>query len=126
MTPTKEQAIEHLANLKKEIEKYEAIVNAPEKPNAREWLINYMNENDGGFQVKVKKDYIWYYRDGQWIFRQDLKNKELDCYYYKFWQVFESEYSMKREDIQELIKGVVGEALNCKEFTPHWNLLILQ
>ena len=84
------------------------------KQTAKEWLLDYLSKP---FEVKLTKDRISYYRDGQWIFQQDLKNKILWCYYYAVWEIFEQEFNMNYEQIQALHKEVVGEALNCKGFT---------
>jgi len=53
---------------------------AAPKQTAKEWLLDYLSKP---FEVKLTKGYITYYRDGQWIFQQDLKNKTLWCYYYE-------------------------------------------
>ena len=87
---------------------------AAPKQTAKEWLLDYLSKP---FEVKLTKGYITYYRDGQWVFHQDLKNKYLWCYYYEVWRIFEKEFNMNNEQIQALYKEVVGEALNCKEFT---------
>ena len=89
------------------------------KQTAKEWLLDYMSKP---FEVRLTKGYITYYRDGQWVFQQDIKDKILWCYYYEVWQVFERDFGMKYDEIQALQKDVVGEILNCRDFTtqPMW------
>jgi len=87
---------------------------AAPKQTAKEWLLDYLSKP---FEVKLTKGYITYYRDGQRVFNQDLKNKYLWCYHYEVWLIFEKEFGLNYEQIQALYKEVVGEALNCKEFT---------
>ena len=84
------------------------------KQTAKEWLLDYMSKP---FEVRLTKGYITYYRDGQWVFQQDIKDKILWCYYYEVWQVFERDFGMKYDEIQALQKDVVGETLNCRDFT---------
>ncbi len=105
---TKEEALQKIEDLK-------AFINQPGEPRAKEWLLDYLSQP---FEVKLTKGYITYYRDGQWIFQQDFKNKILWCYYYQVWQIFENEYGMKYQQIQELIKDEVGEVMKCKELKP--------
>lgn len=88
---------------------------AAPKQTAKEWVLDYLSKP---FEVKLLKGFITYHRDGQWIFQQDLKNKILWCHYYSFWGIFETEFNMNDKQIQALTKDGVGEALNCKEFTP--------
>src|ERR1700760_2993331 len=111
----KEKELERLTALENEAKELRKIMDAPEKLSAEQWLLNFLSHP---FEVKLTQDYITYYRDGQWIFQQDLKIGYLWCYYYAVWQVFEKEYSMNRKAIQALQKNIVGKALNCEVFTP--------
>ena len=98
------------------LEKVKAALAAP-KQTAKEWLAEFVEKPFD--KVIAKGGCITYYRNGQWIFRQDFENKNLWCYYFEVWQFLEKEFGMEYSDIQSLHKEVVGEALNCKEFTPH-------
>ena len=111
----KETAKQQLILLQKEMDKLTNIINEPEKLTAKDWLIDYLSKP---FDVELSKGFIIYYSDGKWVFQQDLKNGRLWVCYSQVWQFFENEYGMNYEQIQALVKEVVGEALNCKELTP--------
>lgn len=114
----KNAALARLTSLENEAKELRKVIEAPDAPpkqTAEEWLLDFLSQP---FIVKFTKDYITYYLGDQWIFQQDLKNDRLWCYYYKVWQVFEKEYSLKYEQIQALHKEEVGTALNCKGLTP--------
>ena len=116
----KETLNEKIAAMEKELAAMKLEVNQAEISNiekAREWLVNFLNENDGKFEIQVKKDAHTYYRNGQWLFQLDLKNKNLWVYYYSIWSILEKEYSLNCDGVKKLIKDVVGEAFNCEDFT---------
>ena len=47
---------------------------------------------------------------GEFIFQQDDKNDTLWVRYQDFWSVLEKKYSLNRDDIQIIIKGMVETA----------------
>ena len=113
----KQDALIRLSSLENEAKELRKIIETADespKPTAKEWLLNFLSQD---FTVKFTKRYITYYLGDQWVYQQDFKNRYLWCYYYKVWEVFEKEYSMNYQQIQALQREVVGEALNCKEFT---------
>ena len=116
----KEKALKELSNLKERVNILEQIINAPEenKPTPENYLRNILYKCTG--KVTDGCHITWYDENGQWVFKQDLKNKILYCYYYKTWEVFEQEYSMNYQQIQSLQMRVVGEPLNCIGFTPSY------
>lgn len=91
-------------------------VNRPVKPSPKEWLLDYLSK--GFDKVELGKGRMVYYRNGQWIFNLNLKNKILWCYFYEVWEVFYKEYAMDYDQVQHLMKEVVLEPLNCRGFTP--------
>src|SRR5690606_26755031 len=119
----KQQALDRLAAIESEVKELRKIIETPDKPTAKDWLINFLNENSGKFTMKLGEDRIVYFLDGQWIFDLDLKNKYLWCYYYKIWEVFYNEYSMGCNDVHELMKDVVLKPLNCEGFIPWFGML---
>ena len=52
-----------------------------------------------------------YHKDGQWIFYQDCKNEKFWTNYYKYWELFESKFHLKYDEIQAITKYLVEEAL---------------
>jgi hypothetical protein len=110
----KEQALQKLSRLEKETLELCKIIEAPEV-TPEQILIDILNK---GFKVEITKGFITYYQEDQCIFQQDLKNKILWCNYYKVWKVFIDQYLLDYQQIKELQTKVVGEALNCKHFTP--------
>ena len=68
-----------------------------------------------------------YHKDGQWIFYQDCKNEKFWTHYYKFWELFESNFHLKYDEIGAITKVLVEEALKREVSTPKsMNLIPLQ
>jgi hypothetical protein len=55
---------------------------------------------------------------GEFIFEQDEKNDTLWVRYQDFWSVLEDRYSLNRDDIQVIIKGMVETTYKMKVGTP--------
>ena len=60
---------------------------------------------------------IFYKKDEVILFELDLKNEWLRCSYEHYWSFFEKEIVLNYFETQELTKAMVGEHLNCKQFT---------
>ena len=110
----KQKALAEIQLLFKEIAELRKITQAPEV-TPKSFLLGVLSKP---FEVKVTEGYITYFQDNKIIFQQDLKSKILWCSHKNIWQTFESIFSLKFVEIQKLIKEVVGEALNCKDFIP--------
>jgi hypothetical protein len=54
----------------------------------------------------------------EWIFEQDEKNDRLWVRYQGFWSVLEKRYSLNRDDIQDIIKGMVETTYKMRVGTP--------
>ena len=67
-----------------------------------------------------------YHKDGQWIFYQDCKNEKFWTHYYKFWELFESKFHLKYEEIGAITKYLVEEALKRKVGTPDFKNVVLK
>ena len=83
------------------------------KQTAKEFLLEILSKP---FEVKVTREYITFYQEGEWMFQQDLKNKRLWTKYSIVWRVLEEKFLMSCTGIQSIVKEVVGEALNCREY----------
>ena len=59
-----------------------------------------------------------YHKDGQWIFYQDSKNEKFWTHYYKYWELFESNFHLKYEEIQAITKVLIEDALKREVGTP--------
>ena len=59
-----------------------------------------------------------YHKDDQWIFYQDCKNEKFWTNYYKYWELFESNFHLKYDEIQAITKYLVEEALKREVSTP--------
>jgi len=59
-----------------------------------------------------------YYKDGEWIFYQDVKNGEFWAHYKRYWEILEREFHLEYEEIQALTKFLVEEALKREVTTP--------
>ena len=55
---------------------------------------------------------------GEFIFQQDEKNDILWIRHRDFWSVLEKKYSLNRDDIQVIIKGMVETTYKMKVGTP--------
>ena len=84
------------------------------------------NKLEGLIQFESDKypDSIFYKKDEVVLFRQDLKSECLWCSWEHYWSFFEREIGLGYFEIQELTRGMVGEHLNCKEFTPRFTQLM--
>jgi len=60
-----------------------------------------------------------YHKDGQWIFYQDCKNEKFWAHYKRYWEIFESNFNLKYEEIQSITKLLVEEALKREVPTPN-------
>ena len=60
-----------------------------------------------------------YHKDGEWIFYQDSKNEKFWTHYYKYWDLFESNFHLKYDEIQAITKYLVEEALKREVSTPY-------
>ena len=65
-----------------------------------------------------------YHKDGQWIFYQDSKNEKFWTNYYKYWTLFESNFSLQYLEIQAITKYLVEETLKREVGTPKKNLTL--
>lgn len=113
----KQQALNRLTSLENEAKELRKIIETPEaptKPTAEEYLMDILSQCTG----KAYKNKIVWNIGEQWVFEQDLKNERLWCYSYKVWKVLETDYTLNYQQIQALQRNVVGEALNCRSFTP--------
>ena len=62
-----------------------------------------------------------YHKDGEWIFYQDAKNKKFWANYYSYWTHFEA-FDLSYEDVQEVTKFLVEEALKREVATPFYSV----
>ena len=54
-----------------------------------------------------------YHKDGQWIFYQDCKNERFWTHYYNYWELFESKFHLKYDEIQSITKYLVVQSTLC-------------
>jgi hypothetical protein len=59
-----------------------------------------------------------YFKHKEWIFYQDLKNKEFWCNYERYWKLFENEFNLDYTEIQAITKLLVEETLEREVVTP--------
>ena len=76
-------------------------------------VINCDVYNDRGME------FIYYNREREWIFYQDVKNVEFWANYKRYWVILERELHLEYEEIQALTKFLVEEALKREVATPH-------
>lgn len=96
-------------------------------------IIELFHEITSGIQIincnvynKDGSEFI-YHKDGEWIFYQDCKNERFWTHYYNYWELFESKFHLKYDEIQAITKVLVEEALKREVSTPKsMNLIPLQ
>jgi hypothetical protein len=77
-------------------------------------IINCEVYNDDGLE------FIYFVpTKNEWIFYQDVKNGEFWCNYTRYWSLFESNFSLKYEEMQAITKYLVEEALKREVDTPN-------
>lgn len=88
-------------------------------------IVDLFNEITDGLSI-IKCDvyntdgseFIYYNKENEWIFYQDVKNGEFWAHYNRYWEIFNSEFRLKYEEIQALTKFLVEEALKREVVTP--------
>ena len=65
-------------------------------------------------------EFIYYNKDGEWIFYQDVNNVEFWANYKRYWEILESEFHLEYEEIQALTKFLVEEVLKREVATPRY------
>lgn len=63
-------------------------------------------------------EFIYYNKNGEWIFYQDIKNKRFWGEYNRYWSIFQKKFNLRYEEIQEITKLLVEEALKRELVTP--------
>ncbi len=63
-----------------------------------------------------------YHKDGQWMFYQDCKNEKFWAHYKGYWEIFESNFNLKYEEIQAITKLLLEEALKREVSTPFFTV----
>ncbi len=82
-------------------------------------IIELFHEITSGIQIincnvynKDGSEFI-YHKDGQWIFYQDCKNERFWTHYYNYWELFESKFHLKYDEIQSITKYLVVQSTLC-------------
>lgn len=63
-------------------------------------------------------EFIYYNREREWIFYQDVENGEFWAHYKRYWEILERKFHLEYEEIQALTKFLVEEALKREVDTP--------
>jgi hypothetical protein len=63
-------------------------------------------------------EFIYYNKEKEWIFYQDAKNGKFWCDYNRYWSFFAEKLNLEYEEIQEITKFMVEEALKIGVDTP--------
>ena len=77
-------------------------------------VINCDVYNDRGME------FIYYNREREWIFYQDVENGEFWAHYSRYWEILKTEFGLGYKEIQELTKFLVEEALKREVATPNY------
>ena len=82
-------------------------------------IINCNVYNEDGME------FIYYNREGEWIFYQDCKNEKFWAHYKRYWVLLESYFDLEYREIQAITKLLVEEALKREVDTPYTNDILL-
>jgi hypothetical protein len=69
--------------------------------------------NEGGLE------FIYYNKEREWIFYQDVENGEFWAHYSRYWEILKTEFGLGYKEIQTLTKFLVEEALKRKVVAPN-------
>ena len=76
-------------------------------------IINCNVYNEDGME------FIYYNKEGEWIFYQDCKNEKFWAHYKRYWVLLESYFDLEYREIQAITKLLVEEALKLEVGTPY-------
>jgi hypothetical protein len=82
-------------------------------------IINCNVYNEDGME------FIYYNKEGEWIFYQDCKNEKFWAHYKRYWVLLESYFDLEYREIQAITKLLVEEALKREVDTPYTNDILL-
>jgi len=71
-------------------------------------------------------EFIYYNKEKEWIFYQDVKNEKFWCDYNRYWSVFENKLNLEYKETQAITKFLVEEALKRELDTPEMHKLKIQ
>ena len=81
-----------------------------------------------GIKIKEQDKFprsVFWEKNGEILFEQDLEANHLWVDYDKIWKVFETIFGLNYQEIKDLLKGMVEEYPNWKGLTPSysgWNI----
>jgi hypothetical protein len=75
-------------------------------------IINCNVYNEDGME------FIYYNREGEWIFYQDCKNEKFWAHYKRYWVLLESYFDLEYREIQAITKLLVEEMIKQEVGTP--------
>jgi hypothetical protein len=76
-------------------------------------IINCNVYNEDGME------FIYYNREGEWIFYQDCKNEKFWAHYKRYWVLLESYFDLEYREIQAITKLLVEEMIKQEVGTPY-------
>lgn len=76
-------------------------------------IINCNVYNDEGME------FIYYNKEGEWIFYQDCKNEKFWAHYKRYWVLLESYFDLEYREIQAITKLLVEEMIKQEVNTPY-------
>lgn len=80
-------------------------------------IINLFNDITDGIEIVNTNVYnedgleFIYHKDGEWIFFQDVKNRKFWCSNARYWTLFTNKFDLSYEEIKNITKFLVEEAL---------------
>jgi hypothetical protein len=107
----KEQALERLTSLENEAKELRKIIECeePMKPTPEERFAELISGWEWKIDFIKYPDSLFIFKDGYYLFQYDYKNGYLWVNYNKVWSFFYSEFGMKYEKVQLLVKDQVEQ-----------------
>jgi hypothetical protein len=83
-------------------------------------IIDLFNEITDGIKImncnvynEDGLEFIYYNKNNEWIFYQDIKNKRFWCEYIRYWSNFQTKLNLGYEEIQVITKLLVEQSSLC-------------
>jgi hypothetical protein len=86
---------------------------------AEQWFMDlWYNKLEGPITRERYPNRLFYKLNGKVVIEQDNKKKNFWTHYGEIWGVFETKFELNRQEIRDLMKGILEERLNLEGYTP--------
>jgi hypothetical protein len=112
-----QKELDTIRDMVKELEK---IINEPEVSKEKEMSDFLFNSIDGCVRKMTKGEKeVTYYKDNEWVIKQDYENKVLWIRYSLIWFVFNTKFGLNYTQIRDFIAAWVEANTEWRGLTPN-------